>query len=343
VIEEVLQRKGFWIVQGPQNHVVMSSRVRLARNMRGLPFPHRMDRGEIDLLRSVLEKYVGGRPECSIIDIHDIGNNEKRLLRERNIITSEMELCDFSYVIITPEDECTILVNEEDHLRIQVIKSGLQLLDAYGTANRVDDDLNRFIPYAFSEELGYLTACVTNLGTGLRVSVLIHLPMLTRKNMLGEISETLKKRGADIKSTVPNSTKTLGSLYMLSNRRSLGVSEIDILETVDGMVSEIIEMEDHERDTFYAESQSELEDRIWRSFGQLQYSRKITYIEAMEHLSNVRLGIILAVIKNLELPDINDIMVRTQWSHLQRRSGRVFVTTVECDEYRAEFLRGQFS
>lgn len=344
MIEEVLQRRGFWIEQGPQNHVVMSIRIRLARNMRGLAFPLRMDRGDRELLRASLERFIVERSDRSIIlDVHEVGNNEKRLLRERNIITSEMELSDFSYVIVTPEDECTILVNDEDHLRIQVIKSGLQLLDAYTTANRIDDELNGFIPYAFSEDLGYLTACVTNLGTGLRVSALMHLPMLTRKNSMAEVTEAMKKRGAEIKSTVPNSTKTLGSLYLLSNRRSLGLSEVDILENMDGMVSEIVELEDLERDRVYSEARSDLEDRIWRSYGQLQYSRRITYIEAMEHLSNVRLGIILAVIRNLDLTDVNDIMVKIQWSHLQRRSGRLFVTTVECDEYRAEYLREQFS
>ncbi len=342
MIEEVIHRRGFWTIQGPQSHVVLSSRLRLARNMKGLSFPHRMDQGEQDILRGAVERFAGEMTQCGancIIDIHGIGNNEKRLLRERNIITSEMELNENSYVVVFPDEDYAILVNEEDHLRIQVIKPGLQFLEAYQSANRIDDELNRYIPFAFSDELGYLTASIRNAGTGLRASALVHLPVLTRNNSIAEVSESLKKRGTEIRSTIPNSTKTLGALYQISSGKSLGLSEVDILESIDGIVSEIVEMEDYARDSVHADSRNEIEDRIWRSYGTLQFSRRMTYIEALENLSNVRLGVILAVIKNYELPEINDIMVKIQWSHLQRAAGRVFVTTAECDEFRSEYLR----
>lgn len=343
MIENLLQGRGFWTVKGPHNHVVLSSRLRLARNMKGICFPGRMINSDAKLLRSAVEKFLDEftpQERPSIIDIDSIGSGEKRLLRERNIITSEMELSDGSYVVVSPDEEYAVLVNEEDHVRIQVIRPGLQLMESYTVADRIDDILNKSVPYAFSNEFGYLTSCVSNTGTGLRVSALLHLPVLSKKNFLDDFSQNIKKRGAEIKSTIPNSNKSIGSLFQLSNRVAIGFSEVDIIEMIDGYISELIEMEDYERDLSFAESKMEMEDRIWRSYGQLQYSRKITYIEALEHLSNIRLGVILAVIKNIDLSDINDMMVNIQWAHLQRRFDRIFITTAECDEYRSEFLRG---
>jgi len=343
VIEELLQRNGFWTVKGPQNHVVLSSRIRLARNMHGICFPGRMKNSEAAALRSSLERFVHHLPEHSrpiIIDIHSIGSGEKRLLRERNIITNDMELNESTYVIVSPAEDYNILINDEDHVRIQVIRAGLQLQESYNAADKIDDMLNRFIPYAFSSEYGYLTSCAANTGTGLRVSALLHLPVLTRKNSIDDLTDSLKKRSAEIKSTIPNSNKSIGALYQVSNRISLGISEIDIIEMIDGIVCELIEMEDFERDLLYSDMKSEMDDSICRSFGLLQHSRKMTYIEALDNLSNIRLGVILAVIKNVELPDINDMMVNIQWAHLQRRFGRVFITTAECDEHRSEYLRG---
>ena len=342
MFEEVLQQSGFWTSTGPFSHIVLSSRLRLARNMQSVPFPGRMAADESFPVRGAIERFTresAFRGRVSIIDMKDIDANEKRFLRERNIITYEMEMADNSMVALDHVDDFSILVNEEDHFRIQVIRPGLQLMETYKTADRVDTELNRFVPYAFSDDLGYLTACTSNLGTALRVSVLLHLPVITVKNGVQELIPEDKKGAVEIKGTIGKSSKTLGALYQLSNRISLGPSEVDIIESVDEVVGRILENEDNRRDEFFSESRTELEDMVWRSYGTLRYSRRVSYIEAMDHCSNVRLGIVLAIIKNIDVKSINDIMVNIQWAHLQRHYSLLFKSTGECDEYRADYIR----
>ncbi|MBN2157749.1 MAG: ATP--guanido phosphotransferase [Spirochaetes bacterium] len=342
MFEEVLQQSGFWASTGPFSHIVLSSRVRLARNMAAVPFPGRLPSDELSPVRDAIEAFASDsdfRGRVTIIDLKHVDSSEKRFLRERNIITYEMEGSENSLVALDGTDDFAILVNEEDHFRIQVIRPGLQMSEAYRIADRVDTELNRFVAFAFSEELGYLTACVSNLGTGMRVSALLHLPVTTMKNRVHELIPDDKKTMIDIKGTIGQSSKTLGGIYQLSSRVSLGLSEIDIIETLDEVLGRILDLEDNVRDEYLSDSRLELEDRIWRSLGMLQYSRRISYIEAMDHLSNVRLGIILAIIKNFDVKVVNDLMVRVQWAHLQRHYGLLFKSTNECDEYRADYIR----
>lgn len=310
--------------------------------MQALPFPNRLISEDTYPIRDAIGRFAhesAYRNNVNIIELKSIDSNEKRFLRERNIITYEMEVSDNSLVAINNADDFTILVNEEDHFRIQVIRPGLQLMEAYKIADRVDTELNRFAAFAFSDDLGYLTACTSNLGTGLRVSVLLHLPVCTIKNCVHELIPEDKKNAIELKGTIGPSSKTLGSLYQVSNRISLGPSEVDIIETVDDVVSRILEIEDTSRDEYFSESRLELEDKICRSYGLLQYSRRISYIESMDHLSGVRLGIILAIIKNIDVKAVNELMVNVQWAHLQRHYGLLFKSTNECDEYRADYIR----
>ena len=279
------------------------------------------------------------RDHVSVMDLREIDSGEKRFLRERNVITYEIEVSDNSLVAIDTVEDFTILVNEEDHFRIQVIRPGLQFMEAYRTADRVDTELNRFVPYAFSEELGYLTSCTSNLGTALRISVLVHLPVITMKNRMNDLIPEGKKNLVEIKGTIGASSKTLGSLYQLSNRVSLGLSEVDIIETVDEVLARIMAAEDALRDEFFSLSRLEIEDRIWRSLGILLHARRLTYIESMDHISNIRLGIIMAVLKNMDVKIVNDLMVNIQWAHLQRCYNLLFKSTNECDEYRADYIR----
>jgi protein arginine kinase len=342
LFEETLQRSGFWTLYGPFSHIVLSSRLRLARNMSAVPFPVRLSGEELDPVREALERFCEEsiyRNAMHIIELRDIDGNEKRYLRERNIITYEMESSETSLVAVNYEDDFSILVNEEDHFRIQVIRPGLQLSEAYKIADKVDTELNRYVPYAFSEELGYLTACTSNLGTGLKASVLLHLPVSTLKNRVRELVLDDKKNSVEIKGTIGHMDKPLGCLYQLSNRISIGLSEIDIIEMVDEILGRILDKEDAGREELFSESRLEMGDKIWRSYGSLSYSRRISYIESMEHLSNVRLGIILAVIKNIDIKVINDLMVNIQWAHLQKNCGLLFKSTSESDECRADYLR----
>lgn len=346
MLEEVLQLSSFWTSCGPFSHMVLSTRVRIARNIKSVLFPNRLLREDIAPIQDMVGKFIRESRHIGpirLIDLREIDSNEKRFLRERNFITCEMEISEISMVAVSGTGDFSLLINEEDHFRIQVIRPGLQLVEAYKVADRVDTELGKWVSYAFSEELGYLTACVSNLGTGLKVSMMLHLPVITMKNMIPDLIPEEKKNSVEIRGTIGKNSKTLGSLYQLSNRISLGMSEIDIIESMDEVLGRILEIEDTARDELYSESRLDLEDRVWRSFGILQYSRRLSYIESMDHLSNIRLGIILAVIKNIDVKVVNDLMVNIQWAHLQRNYSLLFKSTNECDEYRAGYLRKYLS
>lgn len=343
MFKEILHREqGFWLSSGPNNDIVLSSRVRLARNMKGLFFQNNITRSDTEEIRAICGRFAEEsifEKKIKIIDLNDIGAGERRFLRERNLITYEMESSDFSLVMINETDDFSIMVNDEDHFRIQVIRPGLQLEETYRIADKIDDELNKFVNYSFSREYGYLTSCPSNIGTGMKVSVMLHLPVLTMKNIVPSLKDKLKIAGALLSGTIDNSDRTVGSIYQVSNRVSLGLSEIDIIENVDSAINKLIELEDSARDKCLSESRIALEDRVWRSFGILRYSRHLTYLEAMEKLSDIRLGIILAIIKNYELSTINDMMVNIQWSHLQHYFNRIINNSEECDEFRAEYIR----
>lgn len=341
-----LLKQGFWSEKGPYNDVVISSRIRFARNVQSVPFPGNMGEGEKDIVFNVALKYcenADSSDSIKFVDMHNLTGVEKRLLREMNFITDEMEKRSNCAVIIDEKKQYSILVNEEDHFRIQVIRPGLQLRESYEAADRIDDSLNRIVPYAFTTELGFLTACPSNIGTAMKASVLMHLPVMTFLKRIPELAETLRKDSIELRGTNGAGNRTMGCIYQLSNRISLGVSEVDILETLDGLVNKIIDLEDTARDDFVGQHRSEIEDKIFRSLGLLKYSRRIGYAEAMEHLSNLRLGLVLGLIRNMDLPFIHTMMVNIQMAHLQKIFNLNFENNIESEEYRGEYLRINFN
>lgn len=340
-LEDIAKLSGFWTTKGPLCDTVLSSRIRLARNMHSVSFPHLLKENDLAKIENALLEFSENSEfsDNTVIRLKDLNSRDKRYLRERNIITYEMEISETSHILVNMKNDFSIMVNEEDHFRIQVIRPGLQLMDSYRIADRVDDELNRFIEYAYSKEYGYISACPSNLGTGLKASVILHLPLISMKKEISGLVDAVKQSGIEIKGTLGEGNKTLGSLYQVSNRVSMGASEIDIIELTDGIINRIILMEDNLREEILSTSKAELEDRIWRIFGQLKYARRISYREALEFLSDIRLGIILGFMGNTKLTDVNDLMVNIQWFHLQRNAGHAFNNSVECDEYRADFIK----
>jgi protein arginine kinase len=345
MFEDLYQKLGFWSKTGPYGDVVLSTRVRLARNLASARFPHKQEESDVQVIRSIARRFAtesAFSENLSMVELSSLDSADKRFLRERNIITSEMEISPNSCVIISSGDNFVIMVNEEDHFRIQVIKPGLQIRDTYSLADRVDEEMNKFISYAYSDEYGYLTTCPSNLGTGLRVSTMLHLPTLTIMRSIPDIVRMARDYNADMKGTAGDGARTVGSMYQVSSRVSLGKSEVDILEGLDEVTTMLIEMEGDARDEYLSQYGKQLEDRIWRSYGMVRYSRILGYLDAMEHLSNIRLGVILSILKNIELHKINDLMVNVQWSHLQKTAQRAIPEGAECDIYRADYLRSQF-
>lgn len=332
----------FWCRQGPRNDIVISSRVRIGRNAEHVFFPDRMEEGDLEVIDSLVgrfrQNYRTGE-DTLLMKIDNLELHEKRLLRERNIITSEMETSSKSRVLVELENDFSILVNEDDHFRIQVLRPGLQLHECWRLADSIDDSLNSVVSYAFSEKYGYLTGNPSECGTGLKVSVIMHLPGLVVQKQLNSYINEIRNRGFLITGTLGSGGRVIGGLYHICNKRSAGLSEEEILETADDVISRIIKNEDQARDEFFNNSRKELEDSVWRSYGILKFARRLNYVESIENLSRIRLGLIMSVFKGMDVEEINDLMVKIQWSHLQEYFGIRFNSIVSSDEYRAIFLR----
>jgi protein arginine kinase len=342
-LQEIINnRNSFWKQKGPRNDIVLSTRIRLGRNAGFIPFHDSMAESDFEIIKGIAGSFIsktspGENTAC--FNINELDLHEKRLLLEKNIITSEMETSDKCLIMINNDRDFTILVNDSDHFRIQVIRPGFQLYDAYKDADVIDDALNSVVKYAFSERYGYLTPDPANTGTGLKVSAILHLPVLTVHKRISESIQFIRENGFQISGTLGNTGRVTGGLYLLSSRKYLGISEIDILETADDVVNRIIKLEDDARDEFFTVSKKELEDSAWRSLGVLLYARRLNYVEAVEHLSRIRLGVVMSVIKDYNIVTINDLMVKIQWAHLQEYFGLRFKSIIDSDDYRALFLR----
>lgn len=345
MFEQLLEQSPFWAKIGPLADVAMTTRVRFARNLPSLPFATKMRESDITILETIVRQAVIASTlfqNTQFVNLRDCSSDDRRFLCERDIITHEMELSDYSSVVFDHQQNFSILINEEDHIRIQVIKPGLQMLEAFKLADKIDDELNKYISYAFNDDIGFLTTCPSNVGTGLRVSAMLHLPMLTATKNMGEVIKIVREYQAQIKGIVHDATKTVGSIYIVSNKATLGKSEIDIIEEVDKVISIIIDLENNAREEYYQHHKDVLEDMIWRSYAIVAFSRTMNYAEAIEHLSLIRLGVVLSILKNIELSAINDLMIHIQVSHLQKIAGKIFATSEEGDSFRAAYLRKRF-
>jgi len=342
-LQEIINnRKNFWKQKGPRTDIVISTRIRLGRNASYIPFPESMDESDFEIIKGICGNFItktsfGENTSC--FNINELDLHEKRLLLEKSIITSEMENSDKCLVLINNSGDFTILVNDSDHFRIQVIRPGFQLFDAYKDADSIDDAFNSVVKYSFSDQYGYLTPDPANTGTGLKISAILHLPVLTVNKRISESIGFIRENGFQISGTLGNTGRVTGGLYLLSSRKYLGMSEVDLLETADDIINRVIKLEDDARDEFFNISRNEFEDSVWRSLGILLYARRLNYVEAVEHLSRIRLGVVMSVIKDYNIVTINDLMVKVQWAHLQEYFGLRFKSIINSDDYRALFLR----
>lgn len=343
MLENLLNRTGSWSRAGSDSDVVISTRVRLARNFPSLPFPHMLESKDLCVLEALIKNfteksYIKGN--IIIAEIARLNDIDRRYLRERGLITIEMEHSPHSFALIDQEEKFAILINEEDHFRIHLIHPGFEIRQCLDEVKGIDEELNKFIPYAFSPQFGHLTTRPANAGSGLKISLMLFLPTHTIISPLGDIIASLKSKNIAMRGIIGETMETVGSLYLLSNTSSIGRSEKEIEEQMESSTRLLIDEERKSREAYYSRNRKKIEDRTWRSWGILAYSRSISYSEAMDHLSNLRLGILLSLIKNIDLQKINDLMINVQWSHLQRIAGRNFISIAEADECRADYLRG---
>ena len=345
VIDELHNRCGEWLRgNGPQSDIVMSSRIRLARNLADFPFISRcndIDRANIE---STVRERLSVTPGCSELSFFNVAKLDaldRQLLVERQLISRELSNGDGARAVaIDGMEQLSLMVNEEDHLRIQVMKSGLDLDGAWDQINRVDDEIESSLTYAYHPKLGYLTACPTNVGTGIRVSVLVHLPALVITHQIEKVFRSLQKINLVVRGLYGEGTQAMGDFYQISNQITLGKDEQAIIEQVSDVIPFVIDYERKARQFLLDEKQNDLFDRVSRAYGTLQTAQQISSEETMYLLSRVRMGVNLGLIDNLEIPAINQLFLRTQPAHLQK----IRDTSMDTDRRnveRAIYLREQ--
>jgi protein arginine kinase len=329
---------------GPDCDIVMSSRIRLARNFENRSFPLIAKAEELDdVLEFFQENYqdtaFDQQGALQFIRIADLSPIEKKVLVEKHLISPHLtEHAEEAGVLLSESEQVSIMVNEEDHLRIQLYLPGFQLQKALNEAFKVDDWLEQKITYAFDEERGYLTTCPTNVGTGLRASVMMHLPALTMTHQMNRLTPAINQLGLVVRGIYGEGSEAQGNIYQISNQITLGKSEQDIVEDLESVVSQLIEQERQARETLTEELSIQLEDRIFRSYGTLRYSRIIESKEAATCLSDVRLGIDLGYIEDMPQSILNELMVLIQPGFLQRYAKRS-LSGRERDVLRASLIR----
>jgi protein arginine kinase len=325
-LNELTRRSGEWLRgTGPESDIVISSRIRLARNLADFPFVSRAgteERGQIaeTIERGIRESNRTRRLE--VLQLEGLPSLDRQFLMERQLISREHAAADGRRgVAFPPEENISLMVNEEDHLRMQFLKSGLALNEAWDEANGVDDSLEERLSFAFHPQLGYLTACPTNVGTGLRASVMLHLPALVITKQIEKVFRALHKINLAVRGLYGEGSQASGDFYQISNQTTLGKSEAKTIQDIIAVVPQIIEYERKSRQALLEESRQTLQDRVARSLGILRSAHEISSEETMHHLSNVRLGINLGLIDGLAMPTVNEMFIHTQPAHLQKLQG----------------------
>ena len=346
-IDDLTRNLGEWLRgSGPECDIVISSRVRLARNLAEYPFISRateQDRLRIEKsLRDCL--LAGGKAqELLYVDVERLGGIDRQLLVERHLISREhAESQGARAVAIDRGETFSVMINEEDHLRIQVMHSGLNLPLAWQETDRIDDLVESAVTYAFHPRLGYLTACPTNVGTGMRVSVMLHLPALVITREIEKVFRSLHKIGLAVRGLYGEGSQAMGDFYQISNQMTLGRSEEWLIKQVGDVVPKIIEYERQARDFLIRESHENLHDRVSRAYGILRTAQTISSEETMHLLSSVRMGINLGLIGDLAIPTVNELFIQTQPAHLQKLSGGE-LNSADRNIERARFLRAHLN
>ncbi len=341
-IEHLTNTCGEWLRgSGPDSDIVMSSRIRLARNFADFPFIQRctdIDRANIE--STVRERIQGNEhlKKLNYINVASLETLDRQFLVERQLISREHADGDGARAVAIDEQESlSLMVNEEDHLRIQLMRSGFDVDAAWQLINTVDDEVEEHITYAFNSQLGYLTACPTNVGTGMRVSVLMHLPALVDTRQIEKVFRALQKINLAVRGLYGEGSQAMGDFYQISNQITLGKSEEELIKQVCDAVPAVISYERKAREFLINESHHDLFDQVSRAYGTLQTAQKISSEETMHLLSKVRMGINLGLIGDVEIPTINKLLIHTQPAHLQKMVGSK-LDTAHRNRERANYL-----
>lgn len=338
---------GEWLKgSGPESDVVISTRVRLARNVRGFPFTGRADgKQRAEVLRLATDALHRIHLEKSVVslDLQTLSEIDRDILVERHLISRELAGAEGPRGVTFGRGEMlSIMVNEEDHLRLQWIKSGFDVDRAFAAVRRVDAALDKVLPIAFSEQYGYLTACPTNVGTGMRISVMVHLPALTLLEHVEKVYKAAQRMNHAVRGLYGEGTRAFGDMYQLSNQATLGRSEEEIVASVKAILPQVLEYERRMRGELYTEKREFVEDKVLRSLALLRNARRLSVQEMMSHLSMVRLGVDLKIISDVTMDTVNRLFILGQPSHLQREAATT-LGPPEREARRAELVRAKLA
>lgn len=346
-LDELIQTSGSWLQgTGPDADIVVSSRIRLARNLAQFPFVSRADdpaRTEIETLlqRKIMD--LSDASELHYFDVNQLESLDRQFLVERQLISREHADSHGSRgVVFSDGEHVSLMINEEDHLRIQVLQSGLSLDRCWSLISGIDGQLEEELTFAFHESLGYLTACPTNVGTGIRVSVMLHLPALVLTEEIQKVFTALQKINLAVRGLYGEGSQAMGDFYQISNQITLGKSEQQLIDTLKDVVPNIIKYERKVRGELVRKNGNELHDQISRAYGILQTAQTISSEETMQRLSSVRMGINLDLIDDLGIPAINELLIHMQPAHLQKLCNSELKSS-ERNAARASFLRGRLT
>lgn len=328
---------------GPESDIVLGSRVRFARNLAGVPFPAAADDEQRAYVvregKRALQQTNGALGDVDFVPMAELAPLERQLLVEKHLISpAHTQEVKNKAVLLRSDEAVSIMVNEEDHFRIQALVSGLVLSEAWSLCNAVDDALAKVLNFAFSERFGYLTACPTNVGTGMRASVMLHLPALTLTDQMKRVIGAVSQFGLAVRGIYGEGTEVLGNIYQLSNQVTLGHREEEIIEHLRNVTMRVLEQERAAREQLLAKGKKSIEDRIYRSYGILANARLISSHEAMQRISDLRLGIDLGVIKGIEPRILQELLVMIRPAHLQKIMGQELDAPAR-DEKRAALIR----
>lgn len=342
-IKQLLNSTSEWLRgTGPEHDVVISSRIRLARNISGFLFHNKLDADHESMIIEEVHKAVKASPmlkDSLFFHYKDLKENDKQFLFERHLISPEHARGKGKKALVVSKNEViSIMVLEEDHLRIQSFQSGFNLMEAWRVIDKIDTELEAQLGFAFDSSLGYLTACPTNVGTGLRASCMLHLPCLVTTKQITKVLQAVAKLGMAVRGLYGEGTQAVGNFFQFSNQITLGQNEEDIIDNLERVIKQVIGHEKESREHLVAKKRDKLEDQIWRSLGTLKSARLLSSNEAISLLSLLRLGLDIKFLAGLTEAELNSLFLITQPAHLQKMFGSE-LSSAERDYKRAELFR----
>jgi len=336
-----------WLdASGEHSDVVLSTRIRLARNVDGFAFTGRARDGErLRVLAQVRDavREVPSLQRGVLVRVDELPSSDRLLLHERHLVSKELAGLDAQHPVRSGAalflgDDVGVMINEEDHLRLQSLRSGFALRTAWAAVQQLDRELGSRVAFAFHPEFGFLTACPTNVGTGMRASVLIHLPGLVLTKEMSKVLASLQQMGLTYRGLYGEGSEVVGNFFQISNQTTLGKSEDELLGQLQDVVKKVIASEEEARRLLLRDAGYIIEDKVWRAYGTLRYARSLTFDEAMNYLSGVRLAVSLKLITGLSVYTLNKLLIFSQLAHLAHAEGRA-LTESEASQARARYVR----